>query len=126
MVTPRHRTLNAATPTGHDGTRGDPGTIVAGGTDALGTLVAALSGHVPGWHEAAACRGSGIDFTSRAPAQRAAALALCGQCTQREPCLAWAIEVDDGDAILGGMDPAARKAHARTVAARQRAKVNDK
>jgi hypothetical protein len=83
---------------------------VAGGTDALGTLVAALAGHVPRWHEDAACRGSGIDFTSNAPKERAAAFELCGRCPVIRECRSWADAIDDRAAILGGEDWPARRA----------------
>lgn len=69
--------------------------------------------HRPKWHADAACIDSTIDFTSKARADTTAALQVCGHCQVRVECLAWAIEVGDSHAVLGGMTPAARRQRAK-------------
>jgi WhiB family redox-sensing transcriptional regulator len=86
----------------------------------LAASVKMLAGARPDWHNQGACKGSDIDFTSRGNKQRAAALQVCGSCPVPTECLAWAIEVDDRGAILGGMDVPARR---RLVAQHQAASV---
>jgi hypothetical protein len=65
------------------------------------------------WHYEGACRGSDIDFTSRGRNQRSAALQICGGCSVRTDCLAWAVEVDDRVAILGGYGSTCTPVHGR-------------
>jgi hypothetical protein len=82
-------------------------------TDALGALVSLIQRSRPAWHALGACRGSSLDFTNTSPKNVAACLQLCGGCNARADCLAWALEIDDRCAVLGGMDPAARRRLAR-------------
>lgn len=116
---PRGEHCHADRSTNHDNhdfddwRRGDPAEIVAGAVDPLGTLLDLLHRARPRWHADAACRGSGVDFTSTGNRQRALAFTLCGTCPVRADCLAWALEIDDDVAILGGTDPAARRAMKR-------------
>ena len=101
--------------TGIDGLRGDPFDILmaaegATADEMLAATVASLNRYRPSFHNEANCQGSDVDFYSKAPAQRAAAFALCGACDVRLECRDWADEVDDRDAILGGEDWPARRA----------------
>ena len=81
---------------------------------AFGAVLALLERASPQWHRDAACRGSGLDFTNiKSAKNRSKCLQVCGRCDVRAECLSWAIEVDDRDAVLGGMDPAARRRLAR-------------
>jgi WhiB family redox-sensing transcriptional regulator len=95
----------------------DPGEIVAA-FDGLGASFLARLLARPDWMAEAECRGSDVDFTSKGKAERARAFALCSACPVRLPCLAWAYEVGDEAAILGGLDAPARRAHKRAATAR--------
>jgi WhiB family redox-sensing transcriptional regulator len=97
----------------------DPSEIVAA-FDGLGASVLRRLLARPDWMADAECRGSDVDFTSKAKGERARAFALCSSCPVRVPCLAWAYEIDDQVAILGGLDAPARRAHRRAAIARQR------
>ena len=64
----------------------------------------------PAWTVAARCRGrfAEIDFTDGH--HKAAALALCDRCPVQAQCLAWAFELNDQDAVMGGTTPQQRRA----------------
>jgi WhiB family redox-sensing transcriptional regulator len=98
----------------------DPSDLVAefsaGGASFLRALVAAR----PQWMSDAACRGSELDFTSRAKGVQSACIQVCGSCAVRVECLEWALETQDEVAVLGGMTGTTRRAHRRAAAARQR------
>jgi WhiB family transcriptional regulator, redox-sensing transcriptional regulator len=83
-------------------------------SERLGRFIEALEAARPQWHEQGACRGSSLDFTSSNAAERSACVQVCGTCPVREACLEWALEVGDTVAVLGGTDPSARRAIART------------
>ena len=89
--------------------RGDPAEWAAITTDPLAVLFDLFERSRPAWHDQAACRGSGVDFTATGRKERARAFDICGRCPVRAECLEWAIEVGDEVAVLGGMDPAARR-----------------
>ena len=126
MPQPRRERMHPDIGTRLDSLAGDPFDILmraegATADEMLAAAIASLDHYRPPWHASAECRGSGVNFYSTDPPQRAAALELCGRCEVRVECLAWALEVDDRDAVLGGMDPGARKAHARVIARRRKA-----
>jgi hypothetical protein len=100
----------------------DPGEIVAAFEGGLGAAFLARLLARPAWMADAECRGSDVDFTSKGKAERARAFALCAICTVRVECLAWAYEVNDEAAILGGLDAPARRAHRRAAEARSKTK----
>lgn len=84
--------------------------LAVGGESGRDRALALLARLRPAWHDFAACRGSDVDFTAlRSASMRAAAVAVCDRCPVREPCLEWAIELDDRVAILGGLDPTERR-----------------
>jgi hypothetical protein len=100
----------------------DPGDVVAAFSDGLAASVLKRLLTRPAWMTDAECRDSDVDFTSQAKGERAKAFALCSVCSVRVSCLAWAYEVGDEAAILGGLDAPARRAHRRAAAARSRTK----
>ena len=60
-------------------------------------------------------------WSSPVPAEREAALLICGACPVRQPCAAWSLSLrtaDDLTSVLGGLTPEDRAAIRR---ARQRA-----
>ena len=89
--------------------RGDPADWATTTADPLAVLFDLFERSRPAWHDQAACRGSGVDFTATGRKERARAFDVCGRCPVRAECLEWAIEVGDEVAVLGGMDPAARR-----------------
>ena len=134
MPQPRRERMHPDIGTRLDSLAGDPLEILLRGgpepseDQALAVAVASIDRARPAWHEHAACREpehADVDFTSRTASVQSRALQVCGGCSQRVTCLEWAIEVGDAGAVLGGMTPAARKAHARADAARQRKTVNE-
>lgn len=63
------------------------------------------------WMDEAACAGMSIylfvhDMKNGPHGQLTqSAIAVCNGCPVRAECLQWALDVRDGDAILGGMTP---------------------
>ncbi len=112
MPTPRTSRRSGAR-LGLDATTSDPADIVAGDTLDLPTLIAAMTRGRPAWTDSAACRGSSLDFTSKSPAVIAACIQVCGQCPARLECRAFADEIEDRFAVLGGEDASARIARWR-------------
>jgi WhiB family redox-sensing transcriptional regulator len=99
----------------------DPGDIVAAFSPGPSTLLPRLLAARPAWLDDAACAGMPVAVFYERENKREA-LQTCGGCPVRQPCLDEAIadpELDHG--IRGGMTAAARKAHRRAIAARQRA-----
>ena len=94
--------------------RGDPAEWATTTADPLAVLFDLFERSRPAWHDEAACRGSGVDFTATGRKERARAFDICGRCPVRVECLEWAIEVGDEVAVLGGMDPAARRRMGRS------------
>ena len=81
---------------------------------AFGAVLALLERARPAWHSLGACRGLGLDFTGiKSPKNVSACVQVCGVCEVRADCLDWALAIDDRDAVLGGMDPVARRRLAR-------------
>jgi len=71
----------------------------------------------PDWHRLGACRGSDVNFVSRSPKERSKAVGICGTCPSMMLCRAWADEVGDTWAVLGGEDPQARRLRQSRTAA---------
>ena len=117
MPQPRRERLHPDA-TGIDGLRGDPFAILmaaegATADEMLAATVASLNRYRPAFHLEANCQGSTVDFTSKAATERSKAFSLCGACDVRRECLDWALDIDDQHSILGGTDPAARRAMTR-------------
>ena len=76
------------------------------------------------WRKRAACRHEDpelffpIGVTGPAVAQTAQAKAVCARCPVREPCLAWALETNQGSGVWGGMSEDERRAYRRALARR--------
>lgn len=65
------------------------------------------------WTADAACRGLDTElFYPVADTARLAApaKAICADCPVRADCLAWALEIGDDHAVLGGLTPRERRA----------------
>ena len=56
---------------------------------------------------------STLNFTSKSPNEISKCIAVCGRCLVREECRRFADETEDVASVLGGEDPAARKARWR-------------
>lgn len=85
----------------------------------FGRALGALERARPAWQRTAPCRATPALFTSGKPKDRAMAFTMCAGCEHRDPCLAFAIELDDyTNVIYGGADGAARR-----QIAKQRAKA---
>jgi len=92
----------------------DPASIAAAvgnhhANDALAKVLAMIRRARPSWMADGVCVGSGLDFTNPSTKARAACLQACGRCPVLLDCRAWSLTIDDRDAVLGGLDPAARK-----------------
>ncbi|HEV2930751.1 MAG TPA: WhiB family transcriptional regulator [Propionibacteriaceae bacterium] len=77
------------------------------------------------WWPAAACRDSDPELFSpigngwNAMPQIAAAKAVCAVCPVRAECLAWAFQMRDDHAVLGGTTGPERRAMRRTAASEE-------
>jgi WhiB family transcriptional regulator, redox-sensing transcriptional regulator len=96
----------------------DPGDV------ALADVVLAAAARQPRWMRHAACRQpehADINwFPTRGTAghrQTAEAVAVCAQCSVRQQCLAFALELDAGNpvGVYGGLSPTQRLAARRTA-----------
>ena len=83
----------------------DPADLAACADEAILRLNAAR----PSWHDAAACRGSSLDFTTRSPAIRSRCVQVCGTCSVMLTCRDWADDIGDDTSVLGGEDAPARR-----------------
>jgi hypothetical protein len=90
----------------------------------IAQLRMALYGTRPAWMNNAACKGSTLDFTSKAAKVASQCLQVCGRCDVLSECRAWADEVGDVHAVLGGETPAARRARLKLKGKRGRAHAN--
>jgi len=101
----------------------DPASIAAAvgnrhADHALAKVLAAMERARPKWQRTAPCKTAPALFTSGKPKDRAMAFTMCSTCAHRDPCLSFAIELEDWTTVIyGGTDGAAR----RRIAA-QRAK----
>lgn len=79
-------------------------------------LAATLTGHLPAWHDDAACQDTDPEIfyypdNERGKAREMrerAAKTVCNTCPVKQQCLEWAIDTNDGFAIMGGTTPEER------------------
>lgn len=103
--------MNGRSITTDTGWRGDPADVVLAGDRAVALwFVRHIIGARPAWHAQGACKGSPLDFTSRSEGEISRCLQVCGGCPVMLTCRAWADEMQDGVAVLGGESGAARRA----------------
>jgi hypothetical protein len=124
MVIPRHGAISTQS---HSGRVGidlfDPASIAAAvgnrhADDAMARVLAAMERARPKWQRTAPCKSAPALFTSGRPKDRAAAFTMCAGCAHRDPCLSFAIDLEDFTTVIyGGTDGAARR-----LIAKQRAK----
>lgn len=82
--------------------------------DIFTAAVALLDRMRPAWMADASCKEHpGLNFHSRSAAEISKCLQVCARCLVREECRAFADETGDMFGVMGGEDPAARRARWR-------------